>query len=453
MCSVKEVKKYWAIDIFFSAECNMDCEYCYIPKTAHLKTINKEIRDNIDSGKLIENILETLRGRDKDIIEIGLWGAEPTINTSYFGKFANDLFPKLENLNNLNFSSNCLLGPKPIANFLDEIEKYNVKYGKEISFDLQVSIDGPEWITDKSRHTGATKQILNTVDVLHKKYMSKEYVTPFKISFKPTISTNTMQMMVDNNKVTEWFLFFEDLQNKYKDILRPKFKFYAITTPTLVTPGFATQEDGIVLAKWLKALRELDRSKLTYYKKGHLFAQLFHRFSERVMDPEGTFKASNSTTCGGGDAAIALDHHGDMVMCHRMYSIIYNDDPNARVIRKGLSTQIGEKDSITEFLDMDRFDYLLNSYHTFNVTRYGHMDLLARQLAYSGQIDKEYLDDDELRKILVLMTDGMVCHGGSAEETTSVFIPTLSYLRVLGNGALQELILTYNIMKGVKKDG
>ena len=81
--------QYKNIDFLFSTDCNMDCQYCYIKKDKkEMSVYNLKTREKILNGELKQNVINSLgEKRLKEIISIGLWGAEPTINAKYFESF------------------------------------------------------------------------------------------------------------------------------------------------------------------------------------------------------------------------------------------------------------------------------------------------------------------------------------------------------------------------------
>lgn len=71
-------------------------------------------------------------------------------------------------------------------------------------------------------------------------------------------------------------------------------------------------------------------------------------------------------------------------------------------------------------------------------------DAIILMAARNNEIDKKYLYDTDARTLLFYSTLGLICHIGIEEDiTNNCFIFPLSYVRLLGNGALDELLNYY----------
>lgn len=70
---------HYGLDIHFSADCNMRCSYCYLEKDKpRMRMMNSEIREKLYSGEFAKTICEALADSKDSLLNIGLWGAEPT---------------------------------------------------------------------------------------------------------------------------------------------------------------------------------------------------------------------------------------------------------------------------------------------------------------------------------------------------------------------------------------
>ena len=87
----------FAINLFASAVCNLNCKYCYIPKNkTTTSNIQEKIINNIESGSYVNTIEEWF---DIDrVIAISHWGAEPTLTLLRFICFYETAFNKFKNL-------------------------------------------------------------------------------------------------------------------------------------------------------------------------------------------------------------------------------------------------------------------------------------------------------------------------------------------------------------------
>ena len=88
------MEKIQAISFFFSAECNMQCTYCFTNGGNHaeMAAFNKELKEALNNGQYMAKVKEMFETTNRfdsreDITDIGLWGMEPTINADSFKNF------------------------------------------------------------------------------------------------------------------------------------------------------------------------------------------------------------------------------------------------------------------------------------------------------------------------------------------------------------------------------
>ncbi len=450
-------KRY--IDILFSSKCNMNCAYCYIPKNEKINTLNNKIRKSLTNGDFIKNILKSTLNPSK-IEGLALWGAEPTLNSDCSNIFFSDFFENFPNLKSVEFSTNGLIEPSKILQIIEAIDnnldKLNIK-NKDFETRIQLSLDGPEWITDKSRHHGATEAMIKAyktlVNVICNETKPFKYLRKVKIGFKPTIATDIMKYMNDNPRLfDEYFYFFEELLDYGLKKRDQHYKRSSINNdedyvrlsipaplPTVVTPGFHTVQDGKIFAEWLSNIRSMDQSNFKYYNEGALFWQTARRLEHFIKFNKSMGDKIKEITCGGGDASMAFDHNGDIFPCHRSYTAKhYYDNPPAE-LRLASRNMVAENNR-----ELKRLQYILRGAHDYNSLRMAYIDAAVQRLALYGQADKEYLTNPKLRVILAICIDSIYCHSGTVDDTTSMHLITLSQIRFMANGAVKE---TLKLMK------
>lgn len=143
----------------------MRCSYCYLEKDKpRMTAMNREIREKLYSGEFARIICDKLQDSRESLQTIGLWGAEPTLNADVCQEFLFDLLTNFPNLRSVFFSTNALLGVKPIAVIIDTLEQFKECYPeRHVGLRLQFSLDGPAWINDVSRHKGAAANTIQTI--------------------------------------------------------------------------------------------------------------------------------------------------------------------------------------------------------------------------------------------------------------------------------------------------
>lgn len=186
-----------SISVHWSSDCNMACKYCYIDKDKKaMATYNREIRAALEDGSFAKNIKETMASRKDHIENISLWGAEPTLNAKFFKDFIYDLFDYFPHVNSVMFSTNALLGSKVLYNdFIVPLYEYAESHKRKITFDLQLSLDGPPEFNDESRHAGATANTIKTcLDIINTMPEHLDYFI-LKIFSKATLDISYMEIM------------------------------------------------------------------------------------------------------------------------------------------------------------------------------------------------------------------------------------------------------------------
>jgi len=429
------------INIFFSAKCNMNCAYCYIPKTKYLNKVNEKVRESLINGSIVKNIKSFVD--PEDMSTVSLWGAEPTLNSDCAEKFFSDLFKEFPMIDTVEFSTNTLLGCEYILEIVDAVDKcsYKLKNPENIGVDIQISLDGPAWITDANRHPNATAKIIKVYKSLVDEFSVRKYgnLKKVNIHFKPTLTCENMrEMNNDLNKLVGWYKFFEELVD-YRRKCKKKhgvLGYIPAPLPTIVTPGKHTSEDGKQLAQWIRNTKGVDTSQFKYYKQP-LFTQPLTKvkhFIEINQEVAGRF---HELTCGGADASFALGVQNDIHPCHRNFICnSYLEYPSAkeRLASRNLVVEVGDDTNLLRLL------YITRGYHDFFSARAAFITAAVKRLAMCGQADEIYLYNDDLCMLLGVALSGITCYIGSVVESTSVHLPMLSLIRLLANGAFQELL-------------
>lgn len=435
--------EYSNIDIFFSASCNMNCQYCYIQKDKeHMHNYNEKIIKSIQEKMFAKNIAENFSEEQINYIEsIGLWGAEPSINSEYFEQLLNQLFEYFPNLNKIMFSTNSYLKWDKIKNFIFGAENSVIQNEKEnFELEIQFSLDGPEWINENSRLKGCTQHTLDTIYNLCK-YTPEDLHYKVRVTTKSTVDAFYMGKMAENVElIQEYFDFFNNLKNNANELAKNNSHIILdlLGAPTVVDPGFHTVEDGKNFAKFVKALRTNKFNNEILFNQPFKFVQISNLKSNYnyLFNPY-------ALTCGAGKGGIAMNHEGKVFNCHRFFRNSYIEDTSHPAVEA--YTTLGKK-SFKE--DYERFKYISKLPHNFIDSYREYFNALAIPMAKYHQINFEYFNNEEARTWLFAFVSGVFCHLGQAEETKETFFYTPSYLRFFGNGAVEELI-KYGYEKGL----
>lgn len=433
-------KNIEAGEILTTGYCPLDCKYCYIPKSDEMKEVHKEIVEDLVSDKTI-NKLSELYG--DNLKSLGLWGTEPILTMDIIKEkipLIFDLFPKL---NHITYSTAGVYDPEIVIGFIDKINE-QVK-GKHFKIDHQISIDGPEWITDENRMVGATKLIEeNTIKMIkgiNNINLDKEI--EINISWKPTIDISNMEKFIlDRIKIPDFLDFFVDLCNTLNKMnIHSNVNIVRSFLPTLMVPGKFTSRDGRIFTQFLKAWHCFGLTSYTG-RLERLFAFDNHSFKRRQY------------TCSGGDSNLGL---GEQIhMCHRTFymnrdkyveTILSKDMDNwdVSLYNGGMIDYVKKNyiiDPDDEF-EMNRFLYVMRGHHDFWKFQLSYIKSMMTSLALAGQVSPKYLDNDDLVELFGrFMLTAMSCPMENLLNTANINLIPVSLLRLWGNGAFEEILKT-----------
>lgn len=458
-----------AVELLTSAFCNMNCKYCYMPKVEEMKQIHKEVIEYLKTDKFIED-LKNVYGDNLEYIN--LWGTEPTLILDHFTPKLKLYFKTFKKLEGFGFSSNFLTNVESIFRFLKELERVSEPYVKErnkkIKVSIQISLDGPDFITDNSRQAGATKKIVEN----YKKYLQFLEENKFKnikiqSNFKPTLSMDHITMFnKDVAYFDKYFKFFDDLYEEYyqrKELFESDyFNMGLATSGTLVVPGTYTSQDGKEWALYLKNLSNFRHHLINHpkYKHYNFFASEYDiRLSRLITYINEAYAKPEMMTCSGGDSNWALDNKKQLHICHR--SFFFDDNRYMDAVMKNKEfidnwdVSLFENNKIQHVkknymvdsqdkFEMARFMYLMRGYHEYTEFKESFVYAALLCLAKAGQASKIYLENDKLALLLSkFLTQTFGCSIENALNTTSVHLTPMSLIRLWANGAFEQLLKDY----------
>lgn len=430
----------------------MACKYCYIDKDKKcMASYNREIRQALEDGSFVENIKTVMSSRREAIENISLWGAEPTINGQYFQKTITALLEYFPNVHEFMFSTNALIGGERIyKDFFIPLYDYAHLHKRQITFNLQLSLDGPPEFNDDSRHSGAAASTIATLKTfLINIPDDMEYLT-LNINSKPTLDISYMRLMNERGlPCFEWYYqFFNDVQEQ-ADQWKAGKKNITVSmagSPTLVDPGYYTVEDGKTFATWLSYLGKIDKTKLPHYSHRPLFFQLLSNWdvimNHHVLSNENILSMQEQCfSCSASKNNVTIDHHGKLYTCNRLCRNSALDE--SKITKHAMRSNTNINTSDKKWL---KKTWGSSSFHDDLLSRRAFLDQLAIPMALCGQIDKKYAYSEEDRTLMFFLIASLYCHIGVEEDYTQNpnIIPT-TYLKLLGNGAIEELFKYYSL--------
>ncbi|GAI96771.1 unnamed protein product, partial [marine sediment metagenome] len=270
------------------------------------------------------------------------------------------------------------------------------------NLEVQVSLDGPAFITDKNRVSGASERIPENLFGVLRELNDIELSTKVKFTWKVTLQPGNMEEMnASENLVDSFWQYFLALEKKFDEVNKnqnvslQKGSF----CPTLMVPGKYTSEDGGTFAKFLRNL----------HKKGYS-SSYGHRF-RRIMDFSDELHKRSMFTCSGGDSNFGVGL-GNLHICHRTF---YFDDERyvKSVLKSGIGNwdvsrfEQGAIDHINRYYivptsdegEKRRFFYIMRGHHDYWRASLAYVSAMMIELSRAGQVLNCYESNEELRNL------------------------------------------------------
>jgi sulfatase maturation enzyme AslB (radical SAM superfamily) len=448
--------KIVAVELVNAGKCNMDCAYCYIPKSKGMNVLHDEVVAYLESGKFLDDTAE-LYGENLE--HLSLWGTEPTLTIDIFTRWMPQILDRFPKLQGFNFSTNFMRDPKCLLDFVKAAPRDRDPF--EIG--IQYSIDGPAWITDVTRHPNATKRITGNVKKFMKELTKLDLgELHIHMNCKPTWNEDIIEMVgKDLALLTDYLEFFNEFFGEIDEILEGVPKSYIshakINAPFLGLPGMYTQQHGIYWGEIYKTMLEEQQKHIEYGKYPHLscdFTGYLPRY-QRILDYGREFYTKPEMfTCSAGDSQYGLDHKGMLHSCHRTFYL--NDDnyvksvtddcnngnwdlehyQNDRLgdIRKNMMVDIHDDDACSRFI------YYNATHHHFIKNRINIYTGLIKILAKAGQINPIYYDDVVARTFAEYAATAYNCNVEYALTLGSMSLIPTGIIKVSCNGMFEHMV-------------
>jgi len=408
-----------SLEILTTAWCPFSCKYCYIPKTPMMTKMHNELVNNLN-----DLIKEASR---LNVKYIGFWGTEPTLTLDKIN--IEDLL-KNPNLETISFSTSMMYNPQAIKDFILRVAPRNVKVR------IQVSLDGPSFITDKNRMKGASEKIPNNLqDLINSLQNSELGKTAVEVRFKATLTIdNLKEMNADPFLIDEYVKYFTNIENdliasnKNRNIMIARGTY----CPTMMVPGKYTSSDGKVFSEFIRNCYE------------HNLKTAYHYRLRRVYDFAYELHKKRMFTCSGGDSNFGFD--GSFHICHRSFylnkreyieSVLSSDVENWDVSH----FRRGNIELVNRYICRDplRMKYVLRGHHDFWKLDVSMVISKLKELLAVGQISPAYSDEKLALKFAVFTQCGLDCPMESLLNCGSIHIVPVSLVRLFCNGAFEEL--------------
>lgn len=429
-------------EIVTSGWCPLNCTYCYIPKSEAMQKVHKEIEEDLRSGEFLKRLKRIYGG---ELTHIGFWGTEPTLTLPIIEEFIPEIFMTFPKLEHMGFSTSLMAFPERIVHFI------RMLLGRKITLKVQISLDGPAFISDINRMKGAAKKVPENFAVM----INKLNALPLgdltvEFSWKATHSIDNIRGMIDDPKrFDEYSAYFDGLNADFKQRNKQKnVTLRASQSPTLVVPGKYTSDDGKAFTKYLKEFSKRDKTT-TYTPR-----------LERLFTWPDEVHKRRTFSCSGGDSNLGIG--GGIHICHRTFyydkdeyieSILNSPDIenwDVSLFRRGTIDNIRKNYIVRGEPHFTRFQYVMRGYHDFWKFQIMYVKAMMTELALAGQVDPYYLENKELLHLFALFVSVAVsCPMESLLNAGSIHIQLVSMLRMFGNGAFQEIVKSAKVRGNV----
>jgi len=415
---------------------------CYIEKTEYLHELQKKLIEKLQSGEYIKE-LQSLYG--DQLQALSFWGAEPTTLIPVITEKIPEIVNAFPNLKEFSFSTNMLLDPKILKDFILKV----VEQGRDIKIKIQISIDGPQEITDRNRASGATYKIKN--NLLNLLRLLQEYdlgKTKVEFTFKPTFDINNLIWFDQEESRFRYYLFFfDEWIDLAKGINRNKNICLNLSgVPTMAVPGTYSSADGRLFAKtcWqLGRLAEENRTRAFLKHQRGSFNTYSHRLMRLIDYSREFFSKPDMFSCSGGRSQSQLGEQQDLHLCHRTlfmnhdeyvkdlknegnWDFLLNQNNRIKLIKNKHIVNIENQ------LEIDRVFYMWSTYHHFTKQKLASGLALIKELVYSKQINEIYEDEHMAMLFSIFINFALSCPAESVLQCGSLFISPISLFRLFG---------------------
>lgn len=425
--------------LYSTALCNLRCTYCYINKNKGLDAIDKLLADSFADPNYYFDFIRDYFPHCGDLQALEVWGAETFLHMER-------VFPVLHRLIGYYpffrrfFASTNFAYDDWTDKVFDLLGQFKPYAPRRFDVTLQLSLDGPEEITDVTRGKGTTARCLQNFDrLLERAEDIPENVNVF-LAFKPTLSVKTMYQLDSKDKLVKYYRFFEGLIGKVMDLGHPNLGVNH-PVPNIGVPAPASKEDGVFFAGLVKTCREIE-------------AESHFRFYREITPFAGNVRPKDKETynypcfnCGTGRSNIGFLPNRLISSCHNGFVDVLEDyercfvaDPKSCIDAK-LFHPTHNKFTHTE-AEYPAYQRQIRFYNCGgSQCRMGCLAGFIRTLAIAGEIDGKYATEaGAFHGAELFQSCTCNCLRDNYMVTGSTTLPPEGMIKLLLNGAVEEIM-------------
>lgn len=434
------------LSILGATKCNLNCSYCFLHKNPAYVEEDIKLVNVLKDGSYIKNIKKTITKLDidyKDFDKFEIWGAETSLHIQEAEDFYKELLETFPNLNEFGYSSNFMTDINNHVKLIDLLEEYSPQ--DEVVLPIQVSVDGPDWISEQTRHykyQDLKNNVLNFIDIINHKKLKKAKVD---LHFKSTLPWDLFEKIFSSRESAEDFYDF--WYNEEKDIKDHiisgslDFNVNNCFVPSLVWPYLYTKEDGLKIVDIARMIDGYEMPKKYGYDSNMVLDMFgFQEVHENYLPPGG---------CGKYVYSLLIKPDGSMAGCSN--GILDTSDKNLEWLKENdyqeyvesLRTRpysyTHDKDGNVDYDQMLKHHKYMKEFWEYQ-TNFVLTNLCSQmyEMSYAGLISPIYKQDPEAiyRHALYIMRKHG-CYFINLRSNGTPYTPSRSYVSLVCNGLIE----------------
>lgn len=426
--------------LYSTALCNLNCTYCYINKNKGLSAIDQVLAESFADPDYYFDFIRDYFPKRGSLQNLEIWGAETFLHMERVHSVLHRLIGHYPFFRRF-FASTNFSYPEWTGKVFDLLEQFARYAPRRFDVTLQLSLDGPAEITDRTRGEGVTEKCLrNFRRLLERAGGIPENVNLF-LAFKPTLSVDTMYRLDTKEKILEYYRFFEGLIQEVVDLNRPNLNVnYPV--PNIGVPAPAGKKDGEFFARLVQNCRELEK------ESGHFkFYRDITPFSTNVRPKDESTYNYPCFNCGTGSVNLGFLPGRLLSSCHNGFVDVLEDyeanflaNPDSSIDEK-LFQPTHNKFTHTE-ADYPAYERQIAHYNgPGSLCRMGCLAGFIRTLALAGEIEEKYATEEgAFRGAELYQSCTCNCLRDNYMVTGSTCLQPEGMLKLLLNGAVEHIM-------------
>lgn len=435
--------------LYTTATCNLNCVYCYIDKNPALVKIDEEL-DKSFQGDYYFNFAKEMFPDPMQLTCVEFWGGEPTLRLDRAYDTVEKLISYYPNLTSFFMSTNFTGSDwnNQFFHFIKILQKYK---NRNFRFNLQLSLDGPEYINDAQRGDGVTEKFkqhfVSYIEQLNKILSIPDNNVSIIAQFKPTLTSEIINgLIMDKKNIIDYYQFFDSFKAYFDETstLNKNTADLYLTIPNTASPSPHTRQDGIDFAEFCRLCAKINAENKTARRYFKYFNDIMPFRPRYMIHYDSLSYCQSCGACGSGRNVVGLLPFHYISCCHNGFVNLISDYKHAAE---------KNKDTVLDFrLFMDNSNYMIRTKASYpqyekNVAfaytgtsglKLSNMSATINLLAKNHQIEDKFTDTKEsLKAALFIQASTAYCFRDNVATTGSVGMVPVGLLKLLLNGAME----------------